>query len=60
MEANDFHLYCRTLTDAQLENVLAKEYEAAQAFGGSREQDYEGAVREAERRGWTVHNGQRM
>lgn len=57
--ASNFHLYCRTLSDAQLENVLAKEYEAAKTFGGDREDDYEGAVREAERRGWTVSKGVR-
>jgi hypothetical protein len=54
----DFRDYCRTLTDAQLENVLWKEWEA-----GNRDEDrlldYQAAKMEAQRRGWDVWRGER-
>lgn len=55
---NDFKLYCRTLSDAQLEAVLAKEWAAGEE-DDAREDDYEAAVSEAERRGWSVLCGVR-
>lgn len=45
--------FCRGATDRQLENILRKEYEAR------RMKDYQAAVIEAERRGWTVIRGER-
>jgi hypothetical protein len=50
--------YCRTLTDVQLENVLSDEYKASRV-NESRQEDYNAAKVEAERRGWTVRLGQR-
>lgn len=50
----EFIAYCRTLTDAQLEYVLRKEWEA----NGHR--DYASASVAAAERGWTVENGERI
>jgi hypothetical protein len=55
---SDFLLFCRNATDAQLETILAKEWEAA-TYSLARTADYNAAVREAERRGWTVFKGRR-
>ena len=56
---SDFLLFCRQATDAQLENILAKEWEASQ-YDFDRRSDYSDAAREAERRGWTVVKGVRV
>ena len=56
---NSFYTYCRTLTDSQLEHVLKKEWDASR-HNESREADYDGAEREAERRGWSVARGERV
>lgn len=50
----DFTLYCRTLTDAQLEEVLRKEWAAFE------HRDYPSAVVAAAERGWTVKAGERQ
>ncbi len=56
--ATDFKLFCRNATDSQLEAILEKEWEGKK-YDEDRESDYEDAVSEAERRGWTVINGRR-
>lgn len=50
----DFVQYCRTLTDAQLENVLLKEWQAHD------HRDYSSAVVAAGERGWFVKDGERQ
>ena len=54
MSTNSFRDYCRSLTDAQLEDVLQKEWDA------QRDPDYMGAVIEAASRGWEVQDGKRI
>lgn len=51
---NDFVNYCRQCTDAQLEEVLRKEYEAFE------HRDYPSAQLAAAERGWTVVKGKRI
>lgn len=50
----DFVQYCRTLTDAQLEEVLRKEWAAFE------HRDYPSAVVAAGERGWYVKDGERQ
>jgi hypothetical protein len=50
----DFVQYCRTLTDAQLESVLLKEWEAPE------HRDYGSAVVAAAERGWYTVDGKRQ
>lgn len=54
----EFKGYCKQATDKQLENILEAEYKAS-LNSDTREQDYQAAVCEAERRGWTVLKGER-
>lgn len=58
MSYEDFKGYCRTLTDAQLEAVLEKEWEGKRR-DPDRQEDYDAATSEAERRGWSVRAGRR-
>lgn len=50
----DFVQYCRQATDAQLESILMKEWEAYE------HRDYASAEKAAEDRGWTVSEGSRL
>jgi hypothetical protein len=50
----DFANYCRQCTDAQLAEVLRREY------GRFRHGDYDSAMVVAGERGWSVVNGERQ
>lgn len=50
----DFVQYCRQCTDAQLKEVLRKEWDAHQ------HRDYASARVAAAERGWQVENGERV
>ena len=50
----DFVQYCRQCTDAQLEEVLKREYEAFQ------QRDYASACIAAAERGWITSYGKRL
>lgn len=49
----DFIAFCQLATDAQLENILRKEFQA------TRTEDYAGACLVASQRGWVVNKGER-
>jgi hypothetical protein len=50
----NFVQFCRQATDAQLEAILLKEWEAFE------HRDYASAQQAAEERGWSVQDGQRI
>lgn len=54
-----FRLFCRNATNTQLENILMREWKGADR-DPDRMSDYNEAALEAERRGWTVKNGERL
>ena len=50
----DFVQFCRQATDAQLESILMKEWQAHE------HRDYASAKEAAEERGWQVVKGERI
>lgn len=51
--------FCKQATNQQLENILKQEYDASRN-NENRKIDYAAAKLEAQQRGWTIHNGQRI
>lgn len=55
-----FKAFCRNATDAQLEEILAREWEASRFALGDRMWDYMAALFVANERGWAVEDGRRI